>query len=99
MAIEANHYRETRAKLVADPIIQAMAAEIQQRVTLEEALAYFTHNGTRRGTDEGDGPTHRFMGQALDEYKKRGGTVDTHIGGPAEAVLIILKGDGGVADQ
>lgn len=91
--IESNEYGETRKALKEDPIIQNMAAEIQRCMNLNAALAAFTHNGTQRGTNEGDGPTFNFMTRALDEYAKRGGNVGTHIGGPAEAILAILKGE------
>jgi hypothetical protein len=91
MAIEAEHYQKTRDALKKDPVILAMVAEIQRDMNYNSFMAMFTHNGTRRRTDEGDGPTFDFMGRALDEYKKRGGTIGSHIGGPAEAIIALMQ--------
>lgn len=78
MAIEAEYYGETRNALVADPIIRDMAGGVAHIDRHE--LAY----------DDGS-PRHAFMMAALREYQGRGGTIDSHIGGPAEAVLSLLK--------
>jgi hypothetical protein len=32
-----------------------------------------------------------FISKALDEYKQRGGQIQTHIGGPAEAIRNIVR--------
>lgn len=80
MTIEAEKYRETRAALAEDPIIQALATELPPDWRLQ-----FTHGGTD------DQPNYNFMCRALDEYKRRGGTIKTHIGGPAEAVIAVRK--------
>lgn len=78
MAIEAAHYGETRTALVADPIIIAMAQGLAGI-----PLAELQH--------EDGGPVWQFMSAASDEYHKRGGTIQAHIGGPAEALLILLN--------
>lgn len=69
--IEADHYRETRKTLMADPIIGAMAM------------------GLPGGLEEAE--TSGFMQAALSQYHKRGGQVQTHIGGPAEAIKALLS--------
>lgn len=76
--IEAEHYGETRARLVADPIIQQMAHELRDMDVAELVHA----SGT---------PRHEFMMAALREWQTRGGDGNTHIGGPAEAILEILR--------
>jgi len=78
MTIEASHYGETRAALKADPIIQDMAGGCKH-IPLAE-LAY-----------EDGGPKGDFMMAALREYNARGGAIPTHIGGPAEAILELLR--------
>jgi hypothetical protein len=77
MAIEASHYGETRKALAADPIIRAMADGVRHMTRPE--LAH--EDGT---------PLYEFMSRASDEYHNRGGKIQTHIGGPAEAILIVL---------
>ena len=76
--IEADHYRTTRDGLTTDPIIRQLATELS-------------------GTTEGDALiagtfVPGLMQAALNEYRRRGGTRATHIGGPVEAVALILKG-------
>lgn len=70
MAIEAEHYEETRRALMADPIIIDMAVVVPK---------------------EWDCGSWSFMQNALALYKKRGGTIPTHIGGPAEAIERLVK--------
>jgi hypothetical protein len=78
MAIEAESYQATREALMADPIIQAMADVVPPL-----AVA---------GLSDDDGePTWGFIRKAMDTYARLGGTVETHIGGPAEAVLMIVR--------
>jgi hypothetical protein len=79
VTIEAAHYQETRDALAKDPIIQAMATELSNLDLVAEA------------THESGNPRYEFMLGALREYKRRGGTIQTHIGGPAEAILAIVK--------
>jgi hypothetical protein len=80
--IESEDYGKTRALLKRDPIIKAMANEITLTGGPVDAFAH--ESGT---------PKFPFMKSALDEYHKRGGKVETHIGGPAEAILELLKED------
>ncbi|WP_433242593.1 hypothetical protein [Actinomadura nitritigenes] len=77
--IRSADYDETVTKLMADPIIRDMAKGLAN-----EKLADLQHDET--GT-----PRHGFMMPALDEYKRRGGKIESHIGGPAEALLRILN--------
>lgn len=79
MPIEADHYRETRAALARDPIIRQMARELPDDWRLR------FHGPNDRTM------SYHFMTQALDEYKRRGGTISTHIGGPAEAIFQVRK--------
>jgi len=79
MAIEAAHYQETRDALIKDPVIQAMAEDMEGVLDWDSYL----HASGR--------PNFNFMLGALKEYKRRGGTIQTHIGGPAESILIIVK--------
>jgi hypothetical protein len=74
--IQAAHYGETEAALADDPIIRAMAWEIPA--------------DTAATMLDGD-PNWTFMQASLDEYKRRGGTIPTHIGGPARAVQAVLR--------
>ena len=90
--IEDDSYRETREKLKTDVIIQGMAAEMLNQMQKEgmdakAMLADLTHG------DPDYSPNSDFMMLALREYKRRGGTIATHIGGPAEAILTIIKGE------
>jgi hypothetical protein len=68
--IEADHYRETRAKLKADPILQGMVQELR---------------------DDDVCACQVDMNAALQEYKRRGGTVQTHIGGPVQAIRELMR--------
>jgi hypothetical protein len=79
MSIEAEHYGQTRRALQADPIIGAMAAELRG---MPAGQLVHEESGT---------PRHEFMMGALREYQRRGGQIGTHIGGPAEAILALLK--------
>jgi len=76
--IEAEHYGQTRKALKADPIIRDMAGGLAG-VPMSELVH-----------EEGT-PRHEFMMAALREYQARGGQIGTHIGGPAEALLELLR--------
>lgn len=76
--IEAEHYREARQALCADPIVQDMAAGVRH-----EPLDELQHES---GT-----PRFEFMLAANEEYRSRGGKVTAHLGGVAEAILLILN--------
>lgn len=76
--IEAAHYEEARRALVADPIIQQMFLELPAAIQVQLA------DGTLQ--DRFD-----FMTVALRQYNARGGTVNTHIGGPCEALEAIAR--------
>jgi hypothetical protein len=75
--IQAAHYAENELALSQDPIIRDMAAAMQG-VPRETYL-----NGEGR-------PNWSFMKGAGDEYHRRGGKLIEHIGGPANAVLMVL---------
>lgn len=77
--MRAAHYDLTVSKLVEDPIILAMARELPREIVDE----------FRKLTR--DELPWDFMCRALDTYKARGGTIPTHIGGPAEAVHVLIK--------
>lgn len=85
--IEGDDYRKTREALKADPIIQDMAGGVKKEITSIDDLAW-PESGT---------PRHEFTMAALREYQARGGKIGSHIGGPAEAILMILKDESGVA--
>lgn len=72
VSIRSADYDETEAALAADPIIQAMAAEIPE---------HFDTQGWS------------FTTAALHEYKARGGTIGSHIGGPAAAIRLVLAAE------
>jgi hypothetical protein len=74
MAIEADHYREHREALKADPIIQQMTRDLAGVV--------------QAGIVDVD--SWSFMRAAMNEYRRRGGTIPAHIGGPAEAIRALL---------
>lgn len=76
--LESDDYRKTREALKADPIIRDMAGGVR-----DHPLDELQH--------EDGNPRWEFMSAALEEYKSRGGKIATHIGGPAEAILMILK--------
>lgn len=74
MAIEAEHYEAARVALMADPIITAMAADI----------------GAAKDGAGLDINSWSFTTAAMREYLRRGGTIMSHIGGPAEAIRRLL---------
>lgn len=80
----ANHYRETEEALRRDPAILGMVADLGEMQD-EDALraAGMIHPAGH--------PTHQFMMAALHEYQDRGGSIPTHIGGPANAIIALLK--------
>ncbi len=77
MAIEAAHYGKARQKLKDETIVQDMAQGLAG-VPLERLMH---PDGTAR---------FEFMGAANDEYRRRGGTSQAHIGAVAESLLILL---------
>jgi hypothetical protein len=77
IVIRAAHYDDTVEKLKADPIIVQMAHEMDG-YSLDEL-------------EWPSGPRHEFMMATLHEYKSRGGEIGSHIGGPAEAILQLLR--------
>jgi hypothetical protein len=79
---ESPHYAQTRARLAADPIVQAMAQEMINDLGAAAALDRF-------GGDSGHIP-FAIMNGALTEYARRGGQRGGHIGGVAEAMVSIL---------
>lgn len=81
--IESPHYARTRARLMADPIVQTMAREMIDDLGAAAAL-------DRTGADTGH-IAFGFMNAALREYAKRGGTQSGHIGGVAEAMVAIIR--------
>lgn len=84
MAIEAEHYQATRDALKADPIIGRLVAEL--RIPMRAGALKFSDIEHGEG-----GPRHDFMMASLREYQDRGGQVGGHIGGPAEAILALLR--------
>lgn len=76
--IEARHYGDARRVLRNDPIVKDMA-----RGLVDVPLDALTH--------EDGSPRFEFMQRANREYAKRGGTNQAHIGGVAEALLMILN--------
>jgi len=80
MAIEAEHYQQNRERLAQDPVVRAMAEGVRG-VPLDQ----LAHDGP------GLNPRYEFMLAALREYEKRAGhPAECHIGGVAEAILMIL---------
>jgi hypothetical protein len=79
--IEADHYRREVVALENDPIIRAMAEEMPEGLNTPD----ITH-------DDGS-PNFNFMMAASHEYNARGGTQASSIGGPAKAILRVLKGE------
>jgi hypothetical protein len=73
--------REVEAALQADPIILAMAEELSNDPKL----------GLAELTREDGHPNHMFMVAALREYYVSGGSIKTHLGGPANAILALLN--------
>lgn len=80
MTIKAAHYDATERVLMTDPVLQGMAQEIRDSVA-----------GGSRISDE-DLESWFFIRQTLEEYRRRGGEHQTHIGGPAAAIRRLLKG-------
>lgn len=84
MPIESAQYEETRQILMKDQHIIEMAAEMMRHPenwTWDELVH---ESGT---------PKNIFMMAALEEYRARAGgdAQHSHIGGPAEAIIRILK--------
>jgi len=81
--IRAAHYDQTVKALMADPIIRDMVGGLvnDQNPAAKAAV----HNLITDGWDSG------FMVPALREYTARGGKIETHIGGPAEAITALLR--------
>lgn len=80
--IKAAHYTETVEALKSDPVIIAMASELPADWKL------LCTKGNPDGSLE---PTYSFMTGTLNEYVKRSGkgVRETHIGGPAEAIIAV----------
>jgi hypothetical protein len=73
--LEAPHFEETRKRLMADPIVIAMAEELPAEI-IKDACH-----------DSGS-PRSDFMLASLREYEKRAGHgAESHIGGVAEAII------------
>ncbi len=79
--IEAEHYRIEVERLKADPIIREMVDEV--------ASDYETD--PNRFEHEDGSPCYELMLRSGDEYRRRGGKHAESIGGPAKAVLALLK--------
>ena len=79
MAIEAAHYEQTRQRLLGDPIVVRMAAELRSM------------DRTMLVHDDGS-PRWDFMRAANDEYRRRGGDQNAplHIGAVAEAIVRLV---------
>ena len=73
--IRSTDYGETEKQLMQDPIIIAMKKELDGYSKFSKYL------------HESGQPTFIFMTRALNEYHDWGGTIPTHIGGPARAIL------------
>jgi hypothetical protein len=82
MTIEAAHYAETRQSLMQDPIIIQMAQEIREDPDMDLDTLLHAESGE---------PHWGFMNAARHNYRKRGGEVESHIGGPAEAIVALLR--------
>lgn len=80
MTIRAAHYDEAVNRLVDDPVVRAMAADLIAAEVRMELLAH----------DDGT-PRFEFMNGANAEYRARGGTDGAHIGAIGEAILKILN--------
>jgi hypothetical protein len=85
---ESAKYAESIEALKADPIIKEMA----QAIIIDPELAPLPIDVVlfRFAASEGT-PRWAFMNHALEEYHNRGGTIPTHIGGPARAILALVK--------
>lgn len=84
MAIESPQYEETRQTLMKDRHIIEMAAE------LKSAPGNWNWDEL---VHESGSPKNGFMMASLEEYRNRAGAdaQHSHIGGPAEAIIRILK--------
>jgi hypothetical protein len=83
-ALESEDYEQTRQALVKDQHIIDMANELME----------FGHHPIEELVhQESETPRHEFMMTALREYHSRAGdnSIETHIGGPAEAVIRLMK--------
>lgn len=80
-AIEHPRYQEIVELLKADPIIIGMFEEL--RTTGEKPSDLTSEEGT---------PLWAFMQSSLETYKKRGGQIPSHLGGPARAILQLMQG-------
>lgn len=82
-AIRGSEYVVTLQRLVDDPVVQRMAADIRIGRLPRSKFAY----------DDG-GATHEFMGQMNKAYTTLGGQDEgsLHFGGIAEAVLLLAYG-------
>lgn len=78
MAIVSDEYRKEYAALLADPIIIEMAAGLTE--TPMDQMA-----------GEDGSPIWAFMNAAGKTYHERGGTIPTSIGGPATALLTLVR--------
>ncbi|WP_345486097.1 hypothetical protein, partial [Planotetraspora phitsanulokensis] len=76
MAYIRHHYYAAKVdELAADPIVQGMLADLEGVPDYD-----LMHVGTRT-------PLFAFMTRANHVYRERGGQIDAHIGGVAEALL------------
>ena len=78
--IESPDYQRARDELRADPIIQSMADDLER-----------DFGSARGGLDFIRSNEWGFTQGALSRYNSQGGQVDSHIGGPAEAVRAELE--------
>jgi hypothetical protein len=77
--LESEDYGRARNALAADPIVRDLARGIR----LDDIRRLFHDDLSPRGD---------FMVAAMREYAERGGTVQAHIGGVAEAIRMVLCG-------
>lgn len=77
--MRAAHYNEAVDRLMDDPVVRMMAADL---IRADVRTALLAH-------DDGT-PRFEFMTGANEEYRARGGTDSAHIGAIAEAILKIL---------
>jgi hypothetical protein len=91
IVIEGEGYGSTRDKLRADPVIAHLTTSLRMQMHDEGmTLDDLAHPGADGAPGMG-GPRHQFMLAALRAYGRFGGTVLTHIGGPAEVILELLR--------
>jgi hypothetical protein len=80
MGIVVNsRYERTHQALMKDPIIIAMADEIPK--------GHEVANGDSVSADL----NWQFIRAALDTYHRRGGKIETHIGGPSTAIRRLVE--------